>query len=924
MANDPRSSDKSTTKKKKVLLIGWDGADWEHITPLLDQGLLPGLEALINRGVMGDLATLHPVLSPMLWNTIATGKTPDKHGILGFTKPASGGKGIEPFSSTNRKVKALWNILHQNNLRSNVVSWWASHPAEPIQGCMVSNLFNGIKRDPQGQLLMAPNLVSPPDKSGELAELKIHVDEITEHDLLPFIPLARRIDQARDSRLFVACKLLADCASVQSVTTHLMETEPWNLTAVYFDSIDHFCHAFMYYHPPKMSNVSADDFEIFKDVIKGAYQFHDMILQRLVHLAGEDTTVVLCSDHGFQSGHLRPLATPAEPAGPAAWHRDFGILVMAGPGIKQDQRIYGANIIDITPTILYQLGLPVGEDMDGRVLLEAFEQATPPARIPSWETQPGACGMHNPDSLAGRAEERSGSPAANDDLIEQFVALGYINDPGEDLEKNARNCQLELDYNLARVYLSTNRYPQALEIFERLVHQMPWEDRYWKNLAETYFELGYFLQAHQIVADLYRDISNKPVSSLIFLAKTSARMGEIQQCESYLQEIMQQAPKQPMFNVSLGNTYLVIKQPEQAKLAFERALENDPDCPYGYLGLAEYYFRKKDFAESAEQALSALALLFRIERAHWILGVSLMQLRQFERAEQAFRNLLKFENSGYHTAACRYLAFLARERDCPEEEEHLRELAAAGRSNRMGKKKMEFSRMRQLFDLPQVPTTQHRRTTFIAERPKPQRGGRQKESPPEDSGRILTVVSGLPRSGTSLMMQMLQAGGLAPQTDGFRSADIDNPEGYLEWEAIKSLSRNPGILDDRELDNKAIKIISMLLPFLPANNGYKVIFMRRPSSQIARSQQKMLERLGKESASPDQNRMVEQLEAHSGAIQSWLQRQSFIDCLMLDYPDLILDPEANARKVAEFLQSIHSLDWKKMVQVVNPELFRNV
>ena len=98
---------------KKVLLIGWDAADWQHINPLLEQGLLPGLESLINRGVMGNLATLHPVLSPMLWNSIATGKTADKHGVLGFTQPVPSGKGVRPFPSTSRKVKALWNICHQ-------------------------------------------------------------------------------------------------------------------------------------------------------------------------------------------------------------------------------------------------------------------------------------------------------------------------------------------------------------------------------------------------------------------------------------------------------------------------------------------------------------------------------------------------------------------------------------------------------------------------------------------------------------------------------------------------------------------------------------------------------------------------------------------------------------------------------------------
>ena len=430
---------------RKVLLIGWDAADWQHINPLLDEGLLPGLESLINRGVMGNLATLHPVLSPMLWNSIATGKTADKHGVLGFTEPLPSGRGVRPFASTRRKVKALWNICHQNQLRCNVVGWWASHPAEPIHGCMVSNLFNGLQRGPEGKLKITPGTFHPPEKSQQFAELKIHPDEITGQDILPFIPRAAEIDQSSDQRLATACKLLSDCASIQSITTHLIEHEAWDLTAVYFDAIDHFCHAFMYYHPPQMPNVKDEDFQMYKDVIRGAYQFHDMILQRLMHLAGDDTTIVLCSDHGFQSGRTRPLATPVEPAGPAAWHRDLGIIVMAGPGIKQDERIYGANIIDITPTILYQFGLPVGDDMDGRVLMDAFQEPKPPQTIPSWEEVAGSCGMH-PSDLDDNRENLSDEQSQ--ELVKQFVALGYIEDPGEDLEKAATNCQMELDYNL--------------------------------------------------------------------------------------------------------------------------------------------------------------------------------------------------------------------------------------------------------------------------------------------------------------------------------------------------------------------------------------------------------------------------------------------------------------------------------------------
>ena len=127
--------------RPKVLLIGWDGADWEHIQPLLDEGLMPRLAGMIANGVMGNIATLYPILSPMLWNSVATGKPADEHGILGFTEPDVSHGGARPFASTSRKVKALWNILSQNGLRSNVVNWWASHPAEPIQGAVVSNSF---------------------------------------------------------------------------------------------------------------------------------------------------------------------------------------------------------------------------------------------------------------------------------------------------------------------------------------------------------------------------------------------------------------------------------------------------------------------------------------------------------------------------------------------------------------------------------------------------------------------------------------------------------------------------------------------------------------------------------------------------------------------------------------------------------------
>jgi predicted AlkP superfamily phosphohydrolase/phosphomutase len=99
---------------KKVLLIGWDAADWKVIHPLMDEGKMPNVQRLIERGVIAQIATLHPALSPMLWTSIATGKRPFQHGIHGFSEPTPDGLGIQPVTNLSRRCKAVWNILNQN------------------------------------------------------------------------------------------------------------------------------------------------------------------------------------------------------------------------------------------------------------------------------------------------------------------------------------------------------------------------------------------------------------------------------------------------------------------------------------------------------------------------------------------------------------------------------------------------------------------------------------------------------------------------------------------------------------------------------------------------------------------------------------------------------------------------------------------
>ena len=242
----------------KVLLVGWDAADWKVIEPLLAAGTMPNLAGLMARGVHGNHSTLYPALSPTLWTSIATGKRPPKHGVLGFTEPARDGATVRPVSILSRRTKALWNILAQAGKRSVVVGWWPSFPAEPIPGAMVSNHFQLVPDDPDAALPpLAPGVVAPARVAEEIADLRVRPTEIPLEVLRMFVPRADEIDQAEDTSLHDLAKIVAETLSIHAAATDLLEREPWDFAGVYFDTIDHASHRFMRFHPPRQPRAPA-------------------------------------------------------------------------------------------------------------------------------------------------------------------------------------------------------------------------------------------------------------------------------------------------------------------------------------------------------------------------------------------------------------------------------------------------------------------------------------------------------------------------------------------------------------------------------------------------------------------------------------------------------------------------------------------
>lgn len=841
---------------KKVLVIGWDAADWKIINPLLDAGLMPALESLINKGVMGDIATLDPVLSPILWTSIATGKTGDKHGILNFVEPIPEKMELRPVTSTSRKCKALWNILSQNDIKSNIVGWWPSNPVEPINGAMVSNFFQKVTSETAADWKIQEGTIYPDRLISALSEYRIHPTELTTEHILPFVPKAHLINQETDKSLAIIAKNLAECASLHAATTWLMENEPWDLTAVYFDTIDHLSHGFMRFHPPMLPGIDQEKYELYKDIVNGIYRFHDMMLERYIKLAGEDTTIIILSDHGFHSDHLRPKRLPSEPMAPALEHRQFGMVCISGPEIQKDERIYGATLLDITPTILTLFGLPVGKDMDGKVLTQIFEKSITPEYIDSWENVKGNSGNH--------PLEMQQDPLAAQEAMKQLIELGYIEAPSEDSAKTIEKVVNETQFNLARIYLFKDQAVLAEPILETLYLKTPDIARYALKYAECLQNLKKFDLCVSVIEQI-KKLDKKELPHLDYLEGVLlVSQNKPRKALILFRKAMDAISHMPDIHVKVGEAFVKLKEWEEARIAFVKALEIDPQNAGAHLGLGIALLRKDLLEDAVDHLLSSVSLIFKNPLAHYFLGEAFYRLEMYERAVEAFRVVITYQPGNRKAHSYLVKIFTTNIIDKVEAEKH---------------------------------------SEFIKNNIKG----------------TITIVSGMPRSGTSMMMQMLAAGGLEILTDNVRQNDENNPKGYLEYQKVKNLASDNSWIHEGQ--NKVVKVIAQLLQYLPANYQYKVIFMEREMEEIIQSQQIMLGKKSEVEKKIYPAALAETFKKQLEKTRSWLKAHPQFEVLYVQYTDVINNSEEVAENLTLFLDS--DLDAKKMAKAVDQSLYRN-
>jgi predicted AlkP superfamily phosphohydrolase/phosphomutase/tetratricopeptide (TPR) repeat protein len=418
----------------KVLLVGLDGADWDLIDPLLERGRLPHLGRLKREGAWGKVRSDAPMLSPLLWTTVATGRSPERHGVMDFLMRDPDSGRMVPISSSFRRVKALWNVLSDFGVASDFVAWWATWPAEKIEGTIVSDrLSYSLFPFLDGEISAAEGTTYPEEYLDEIRERLVSDRDISYREVRRFVDVSeaefRRLRAWVESEPRAAytdpvnhlTRILAATRNYHAIALDLLRRGQKPLTAVYYQGIDEVNHRFAHFAPPRLDHIHPEEFRRYSGALEHFYEYQDELVGELLERLDPDTVVVVLSDHGFANGPHRPRDfTPSIEGRPARWHTLHGVRILRGPQVRPGPLEGEGRLVDVAPTLLRLLGVPRAKDLEGRVWEEAFDprflKRAGPEPVDTYES------VGRPLS----AQAPSGAGAGSREFVEALRSLGYI------------------------------------------------------------------------------------------------------------------------------------------------------------------------------------------------------------------------------------------------------------------------------------------------------------------------------------------------------------------------------------------------------------------------------------------------------------------------------------------------------------------
>jgi predicted AlkP superfamily phosphohydrolase/phosphomutase len=355
----------------------------------------------MSNGCFGPMESLDQLISPRIWTTIATGKTAEKHGISDFVNAA----GV-PVNSTMRRASPIWDIVSAHGASVGVIGWYVTWPVDRVNGFVISDRMHSLLRGPAQGL---QSLAGDPTNARLEQFGRFRFDP----DYKSYPRTDKRYQQNRIVDEPLRWGYLRDLI-YSEIGVRLYERYRPTLSAVYFRGVDFVEHFFWKYADPEpFGDVTSAETRAYGGVIDSYYEYQDGILERVLAALGDDVNVIVVSDHGFQAR----LDPPPDRPQLTGQHERHAVFIASGPAFRSTGRFDGGTVFDVAPTVLAVMGLPVAEDMDGRVLseiiLESHLEDFPLAHVPSYEP------------AVGREREPVGS-AMDESIREQLRSLGYI------------------------------------------------------------------------------------------------------------------------------------------------------------------------------------------------------------------------------------------------------------------------------------------------------------------------------------------------------------------------------------------------------------------------------------------------------------------------------------------------------------------
>lgn len=580
----------------RVALFSLEGADWELLSELIIDGRMPNLEALIERGASASVQTIQPTIAPILAATVATGLSPDRHGVVDFFDPENQNM---PITSRSRRAPAVWDIAAAFGRPAGVISWWGAWP--PTSGDVF--IFDT-------PIELTSSAVFPDTWAPKVASLAVPEATVGYQQIRRFLNITpaefqSAVNSGSSNPTVILRRSLAKTWTDHRVgIDYYREAKPM-LLMISFEGTDQVNHLFGPYHPPYREGTPSEEYRKYWPTVANYYSEIDRLLGEWMRVLLPDTNVMVVSTHGMRWGKDRPRTRPEGNALNA--HRNPGVFVGFGNNIVPNRQRKSMSIYDITPNILTLLGLPTSKEMPGTVSTWALRNvqpvesvnissyseiiSEPPIRnasmdVPSFRSTLQQTGhlidaTRPMEPLLEEEDRPDDSPDRRQVPPEVWGRYAYFNNLGVSLKRQ-------------------NKTREAVEALEQAIELNPNRPTPYLNLSILLFDLQKFTAAEEVfLKALVRGLPNGE-KYLVDFSALFLESNMVKRAINLLQKGRELFPQSYLVAVNLGAALASADRYTEALPELERALGLRPTSTLALNNLGLIYAKKKDYARALD------------------------------------------------------------------------------------------------------------------------------------------------------------------------------------------------------------------------------------------------------------------------------------------------------------------------------------